>query len=206
MLSAALLVLAAAAPGAVYDPVFHGGFEQSSSCPAGRQLYSDIGYVGDNNSGDLRYHVDVTEWENIWGHATPYDSTAPWPGRGNSAPVIADFGKTTYIAAHFYVPPGAPLTWLGWITHTDYNYGHNLTAAISTECGDFSPSARACYIEGMSGLPIVPWRTNTGSFCRLQPNTDYYLNLRMTDPDEPSQTCSHNADVCAIGTANALYQ
>jgi hypothetical protein len=205
MLSAALLVLAAAAPG-VYDPLFHADFEQNSTCPAGRQLYSDIGYVGDNNSGDLRYHVELTEWENIWGHASPYDTTTPWPGRANSAPVIADFGKTTYIAAHFYVPQGAPLTWLGWITHTDYNYGHNLTAAISTECGDFSPGAQACFVQSLSGQPMVPWRTNTGAFCRLRPNTDYYLNLKMTDPNEQSPTCSHNADVCAIGTANAVYQ
>ena len=205
MLSAALLVLAAAAPGA-YDPLFHGSFEQNSSCPAGRQIYSDIGYVGDNNSGGLRYHVDVREWENIWGHSSPNDSTVPWPGRNNSAPVIADFGKYTYIAAHFYVPAGAPPTWLGWITHTDYNYGHNLTAAISTECGDFSPTAQACYIQALSGMPIVPWRMNTGAFCRLQPDTDYYLNLKMTDPDEPSPTCSRNAEVCAIGTANALFQ
>jgi hypothetical protein len=119
--------------------------------------------------------------------------------------VIADFGKTTYIAAHFFVPVGAPLTWLGWITHTDYNYGHDLTAAISTECGDFSPSAQACFIQGLSGLPIVPWRTNTGAFCRLQPNTDYYLNLKMTDPDGPSSTCSHNAVVWGVGPANAVF-
>jgi hypothetical protein len=205
MLSAALLVLAAAAPG-VYDPVFHGDFEQNSTCPAGRQLYSDLGYVGDNHSGDLRYHVYLGEWENIWGHADPYDTTTPWPGRGNSAPVIAEFGKTTYIAAHFYVPPGAPLTWLGWITHTDYNYGHNITAAISTECGDFSPAAQTCFIQSQSGQPLVPWRTNTGAFCRLQPDTDYYLNLKMTNPNEPSPTCSQHADVCAIGTANAVFQ
>jgi hypothetical protein len=206
MLSAALLVLAAAAPGAVYDPLFHGGFEQSSTCPAGRQLYSDIGYVGDNHSGDLRPHVYLAEWENIWGHADPYDTTVPWPGRANSAPVIADFDKNSYIAAHFVVPLGTPPTWLGWITHTDYNYGHNLTAAISTQCGDFSPPAQACFVQGLSGLPIVPWRTNTGSFCRLQPNTDYYLNIKMTNPNEPSPTCSSHADVCAIGTANALLQ
>lgn len=205
MLSAALLVLAAAAPG-VYDPLFHADFEQNSTCPAGRQLYSDIGYVGDNDSGGLRYHVSLTEWENIWGHASPYDTTMPWPGRSNSAPVIADFGKTTYVAAHFFVPQGAPLTWLGWITHTDYNYGHNLTAAISTSCGDFSPSAQACFVQSTSGQTIVPWRTTGGTFCRLLPDTDYYLNLKMTDPDEPSPTCAHGAEVCAVGTANAYLQ
>ena len=120
--------------------------------------------------------------------------------------MIADFGKYTYIAAHFYVPSGTPVTWLGWIVHTEYNYGHNLTAAISTSCGDFSPSAQACYVESVSGLNLVPWRTNSGNFCRLQPNTDYYLNLRMTNPDEPSSTCSHGAEVCAVGTANAFAQ
>jgi hypothetical protein len=205
MLSAALLVLAAAAPG-VYDPLFHASFEQNSSCPAGRQEHSDIGYVGDGNSGELRYNVDVREWENIWGHASPTDGTVPWPGRGNSAPVIADFGKYTYIAAHFYVPAGAPPTWLGWITHTDYNYGHDLTVSISAECGDFSPGAQACYMQTLSGQPLVPWRMNAGGFCHLQPNTDYYLNLKMTDPDQPSSTCSRNAEVCAVGTANAVFQ
>jgi hypothetical protein len=124
----------------------------------------------------------------------------------NSAPVIMDFGKDTYIAAHFHVPAGAPPTWLGWITHTDYVYGHNLTAAISTSCGDFSPAAQACYVQATSGQSLVPWRTKTGNFCRLQSNTDYYLNLKMTNPSEFSPTCAAGAEVCAIGTANAFAQ
>ena len=202
MLTAALLALAAAP--VAYDPLFHDAFEQTTSCPAGLQKFSDIGYVGDNISGDVRYNVDVTEWKNIWGHATASDATVDWPGRPNSSPVIMNFGKVTYIAAHFRVPQGTPPSWFGWITHTEYVYGHNLTGAISRYCGDFSPNAQACFINSKSGQNLVPWRTRVGNFCPLEPNTDYYLNLKMTNPNEASATCARTSSSCAIGTANAF--
>ena len=91
--------------------------------------------------------------------------------------------------------------------------GPNIDVTISRTCGDFSANTAnpACVVlnHPSDETSVARWwfRTgNTGSICHLDPNTDYYLNLKMTDPDEPSQTCSHNADVCAIGTANALYQ
>lgn len=202
MLTAALLVLAAAP--VAYDPLFHDAFEQATSCPAGLQKFSDIGYVGDNVSGDVRHSVDVTEWKNIWGHASASDALVDWPGRPNSAPVIMNFGKATYIAAHFRVPAGTSTQEYGWITHTEYNWGHDLTASISRYCGDFRPANPACFSEIVGIANLVPWRTRVSNFCPLEPDTDYYLNLKMTDPNEASTTCVRTSSTCAIGTANAF--
>jgi hypothetical protein len=200
MLSALALILTAAP--VAYDPLFHGGFDPPDACPAGRQSRANIGYTGDG-SNTPRPNVDVTEWENIWGFSTPYDTVVPWPGRLDSAPVILNFGKSTYIAAHFQVPPGTPPSWFGWIARTDYNYGTDITGAISTECGDFSPSAQVCFSPGASGQNVVPWRTNTGNFCPLRAGMDYYLNLKVRDPAQQNVPCQVAATSCAIGTANS---
>jgi hypothetical protein len=186
----------------VYDPLFHGGFDPPDVCPAGRQTVADIGYTGDG-SGTVRHNVDVTEWENIWGDSTPYDTPVPWPGRMDSAPVIRNFGKSTYVAAHFRVPAGTPTNWFGWIARTEYSYGTDLTGAISVECGDFRPSAQVCFTAGVSGQNVVPWRTNAGNFCPLKADADYYLNLRVRDPDQTDVPCPPAAGSCAVGTANS---
>ena len=201
MLTAALFVLAMTPAGT--DTIFQDGFDdaQLSGCPAGRQTLADFSYIGDNSLRN-RYNVDVTEWANIWGHATALDDVVPWPGRSNASPVFLDFGRTTYIAAHFQVPPGTPSTWYGWIIHTEYEYGADVTAAISTGCGDFSPPAQACYTLGTSGQLLVPWRTRTGNFCNLVPGADYYLNLKLRDPNVTANGCDTSS--CVIGTANAI--
>ena len=135
---------------------------------------------------------------------TALDAVVPWPGRSNSSPVFLNFGKSTYVAAHFLVPAGTPPTWFGWITHTEYQYGTDLTGAISTICGDFTPAAQHCFTAGTSGQLIVPWRTSAGSFCELTPGVDYYLNLKIRDPAQSNVSCAPSATDCIIGTANAL--
>jgi hypothetical protein len=202
MLSAALFLLALTPAGT--DTIFEDGFDDApTGCPANRQELADFAYAGDDSLRN-RYDVDVTEWENIWGHATALDATVPWPGRSNSSPVFLNFGKSNYIAAHFQVPPGTPSTWFGWIIHTEYQYGTDLTGAISPVCGDFSPAAQHCYSQGTSGQTIVPWRTTAGTFCELVPGSDYFLNLKIRDPDQTNVSCAPSATECMIGTANAI--
>lgn len=195
MLSAAMLVLAIS-PGA-YDSIFHDGYDPASDCPAGRQEVAVIAY-GSNDTG---HAIDITEWANIWGRTSAFDPPIPWPGINGSAPVFLDFGGSTYIAAHFAVPEGTPPTWYGWLTHTEYNYGTDVTGAISPYCGDFSPAAQTCYTQAISGQTIVPWRTGAGNFCLLAPGTDYYLNLElsgsMTRPG-----CSPTMDSCVVSLVN----
>ncbi len=202
MLSAALFVLAMTPAGT--DTIFQDGFDDvGGACPANRQTLADFSYVGDDSLRN-RYGVDVDEWANIWGHATALDDVVPWPGRSNSAPVFLNFGKSTYVAAHFQVPPGTPSTWFGWIIHSEYQYGTDLTGAISTVCGDFSPAAQHCYTAGTSGQLIVPWRTSAGAFCDLTPGVDYYLNLKIRDPNQTGVSCQPSDTECIIGTENAI--
>jgi len=206
--AAALLILASAT---AYDPIFHDAFESPATCPNSADSFrlttSDIGYMGDNIPDGIRYRVGMTEYDNIWGHADPYDSIVTWPGRSNSAPIILDFNKQSYLSAHFTVPQDVQINMYGWLTHTEYSYGQDLTASISTSCGDFSPSSAACYIETTSGQVLTRWKTGASTaMCQLQPGQDYFYNIKMTDPNRPSTTCSNTAEVCAIGTANAFGQ
>jgi hypothetical protein len=202
MISAALLILAMT-PG-VDDPIFRDGFEASGTCPDGRQVLANIAYAGDD-SETIRYNVDVREWDNIWGHATVFDDTVPFPGRPNSAPIILNFGTTTYIAAHFHVPAGALPNTFGWLTHTEYNYGTDVESAISTACGDFDPTSQACYSAGASGQILFVWAVPPpGTFCALQPGADYYLNLRATNPDATGPDCDPAASTCHFGSANNI--
>jgi hypothetical protein len=194
MFNAALLV-AAMASGNAYDPIFHGTFDNPSDCPVGRQLVAEISY-GPGGTGD----VDVTEWANIWGRAALLDPPVPWPGLG-VAPTFVNFDPTTYVAAHFTVPEGTPDNWMGWLGHTDYNYGRDLRAAISMSCGDFNPPTPSCAEIAYSGMPIVPWRTNASpSFCPLPPG-EYYLNIEAAYADG---SCVPGPTTCDVQLVNEV--
>lgn len=198
MISAALLILAMT-PG-VNDPIFRDGYD-AEACPAGRQTRANISW-----SGFTGTNIDVTQWENVWGHSTAFDNPVPWPGRSDSMPTILNFSKTAFMALEFHVPAGSPPNLYGWLTHTEYNYGQDLTASISTGCGDFN-AGPACSIDALSGMNIVPWSVQTPlSFCPMIPGREYFLNIKMTDPSRPSQTCAPASPSCVIGTANNFHQ
>jgi hypothetical protein len=198
MLSAALLVLALTPAGA--DTIFEDGFDTTSACPAGRQLLADFAYGGDNSLRN-RYNVDVTLWDNIWGHATALDAVVPFPGRSNAVPIFLNFGASTYIAAQFTVPAGAQPDTYGWIAQTEYNHEADLMAAISQNCGDFSPAAQACFSQGVGGANLVPWSVPPPtSFCHVQPGAAYYLNLKVVD----ASGCEAGTE-CVVGTANNIH-
>jgi hypothetical protein len=198
MLSAALLVLAMTPAGG--DTIFQDGFDTvSGDCPPGRQVLADFQYGGDNSFRE-RPDVDVTLWENIWGHATALDTAVPFPGRSTAVPIFLNFDPSEYIAAYFEVPPDMQPDTYGWIIQTEYNHEADLTAAISTACGDFSPPAQACYTQGSGGGNLVPWAVPPpNSFCPLQPGVGYYLNLKVID----SSGCESSG--CVIGTANNVH-
>jgi hypothetical protein len=197
MLSAALLVLAMTPAGD--DTIFPDGFDGLNDCPAGRQYLADFAYGGDNSFRN-RYNVDVTVWDNIWGHADGHDTVVPFPGRPTAVPIFLDFDPTKFIAAHIDVPAGMQPNTYGWIAQTEYNHEADLTAAISPLCGDFSEAAQACFTQGTGGANLVPWAVPPpNTFCPLQPGSGYYLNLRIED-------ASGCADpTCVVGTANNVH-
>lgn len=169
--------------------------------PSGRILSSRIAYVP--NTGQLR-QTGVTEWTQVFGHATAIDAEVAFPGRPNSQPSVMDFRRTGYLALHFV--PGS-IGRFGMVQHTEYNYGADLTWAISTVAGDFSPANALCHGATLSGQQIARWTTQPTtyrSYCPVIVGGNYYLNVKLTDPTQGTSTCGMNQVACVIGFANSF--
>lgn len=168
--------------------------------PTGRILTSRIAYVP---SSGIRI-TGITEWAQVFGHASVSDAEVAFPGRPNSQPSIMDFRRTGYVALHFV--PGA-VGRFGFVQHTEYNYGGNLTWAISTAPGDFTPANPKCHAATLSGQPIGRWTTQGSvyaSFCPVTVGGNYYLNIKLTDPTQGTSTCPATATNCVVGLANSF--
>lgn len=177
----------------------------SGACPNSpltRQIAGDIQYppkVGSNQP--FRRGADLTKWEEIWGHQTTTDTAVLWPGVTGSSPVVTNFGRNSYVAAKFHVGD-VPVTLQGSHGNISYFGGLNVTVAISTRCGDFQPEQVGC--RGRDAPPSdqgsVFWRmaNPTNFYCQLQPNTDYYLNIKNTDPTQANSNCASGASTCRL--------
>src|SRR4051812_21480965 len=78
------------------------GQGSSDSCPAAprtRATISDIEYLPALPAPHVRHNVDLTLWDNIWGHVNETDDVNPWPGANSSQPTIRTLQKTQYVAA-----------------------------------------------------------------------------------------------------------
>jgi hypothetical protein len=146
--------------------------------------------------------VDITKWENVWGHGSVTDNVTAWPGPLSSSPVIRDFGRNTYLAAKFHTPATfTPTIPFGQYQHAPNPPGPSVTASISTTCANFAPGPQAyCTISAWpddtsSGLQWTSPASPNGSYCKLQPNTDYYLNMKFTDPTS-TESCTDAT--CAV--------
>ena len=176
-----------------------GGNGDNCVNPELRMTSSNVAYVP---SSGTRQGVDLTSWDNIWGHSTAADTTVAWPGRHDSQPSILSFDRNKYIAAKIVVPAGQSNSY-GWIVHTEYNYGLDLTTSISTTCGDFNPTNPLCKSVTTSGMNLTPWRAPPGAnFCPLTPGTTYYFNVKATNPAQGTSTCPASSNTCVIGTSN----
>ena len=199
MLSAALLILAMT-PG-VADSIFQTDFDDPEGCPGGRQVLANIVY----DVGCIIDNVNVTEWSNIWGYECGTGGTVPFPGitgTPSGDPTILNFGRTTYIAARLHVPEDLPQNAFGWLSHTGYNYGADLTTSFSANCGDFNPVNPSCRSVTLSGMNLTPWRVGAGNFCPLAQGQDYYFNVKFTNPEQGTTTCSSDSPTCAVSLVN----
>lgn len=178
------------------DIVFRDGFEDTSvneSCTGDRLIRSDVTYgpIHPTQINPARSNVDTTEWDAVWGHASWTDGMASWPGKSGSAPVLRNFARKNFVAIHFRTPAAASAasTMKGFFTYPlDWN-DPNADAVISTKCGDFSANSAnpGCVNLDVpaSNEFLLWWKFSPGNetnFCILQPNRDYYLNIRLTDP------------------------
>jgi hypothetical protein len=182
-----------------------GGGDQSCPGPDGltRLTTSDISY---GLYPQVRAGVDVREWNNIWGHYTSTDAVHPWPGISGAEPMIRNFGRTNFVAAHFNT--GATGVGVGNYLFNVNLPGPNIDMSISTTCGDFSANAAnpACSVTNIvsADTSTLYWNFTGGSpnfKCQLAPNTDYYLNIKLTDPNSTME-CARGNPTCPIATTH----
>lgn len=137
-----------------------------------------------------RQNVNVAEWANIWGHSNATDALNPvWPGNGGAAPVILAFGRNTVLIAHFRT--GAVVR-PGFFTfarnHSPDIVHDGVDISISTVAGDFRPNGGAARFNALPTDDVAIWWNGAGGnpsfYAVLQPNSDYYLNVRahFVDP------------------------
>jgi hypothetical protein len=210
----AALLLAAAVSQTPPDAIFHDGYDTGAACPATLEgstgtltlrSASDIIYLPGNEH--VRPGVDVTQWDNIWGHINELDDIVLWPGVPGSSPTIKNVGKTEYIAAKFHVPADASPTLLGKFKHVVYGGGPNVDATISRTCGDFESRDEGCHAENWVANDnyTLLWRVSSANrfYCHLDPGADYYLNIRFTDPQTTGPYC-HQDGTCQMTFQQAI--
>jgi hypothetical protein len=198
------MLLAASAPALAGDFIFANGFEggvcvSEIGLPDGvrtRQLTGDIGY----GPPGTRPNVSLTEWDYLWGFASATDQAPePWPGLVHSTPYIRNFQKWGYVGLHFRTSAGPDGLWGRFWTYPPG--APAITMAISRVCGDFSEAlpAEGCLASRVpfDGL-LVSWRLGTGpaTWCPLEPDSDYYVNITIADP-ESDAACS--GATCFVG-------
>jgi hypothetical protein len=196
----AALLLATAVSQAQPDAIFHDGYDAGAACPA--TLLGSTGPLTLRRTSDILYlpgtahvrrNVDVTQWNNIWGHIDELDDLMLWPGVPGASPTIRTVGKTEYIAAKFHVPLDALPTLNGTFKHVMYGGGPNVDATISRTCGDFETRDDGCWVmDAMSNdNPMLRWRVSSSNrfYCHLDPGSDYYLNIRFTNPQTTGPDC-----------------
>jgi hypothetical protein len=191
-------LLLAAATSQTSDSIFTDSFEpyvcpetiDTSTGPRTRRHVSDILYLP--NTGHVRHNVDITVFDNIWGHITELDGLTLWPGVPGASPTIKTIGKREFVGAKFHVPADALPSLSGSFKHVSYGGGPDLDFSISRLCGDFE-SVDGCSVSG--AMPddnsMVRWRMGTGDHwhCGLEPDTDYYVNIKFTDPNTTGPDC-----------------
>jgi hypothetical protein len=193
-------LLLAAATSQTSDSIFTDSFEPYV-CPQSittgtdtrtLRTVSDILYLP--NTGNVRHNVDISVFDNIWGHISQLDGLTPWPGVPGASPTIKTIGKAEYVGAKFHVPANVLPSVHGSFKHVMYSGGPDLDFSISRLCGDFEPAEEACSVSGAAAddNPMVAWRMGPSDryHCGLEPDTDYYVNIRFTDRATTGPNCT----------------
>lgn len=196
----AALLLATAVSQTQPDAMLQDSFDAGASCPnvllsstgpLGLRRTSDIIYLPGN--AHVRHNVNVTEWDNIWGHINELDNLILWPGAPGASPTIRSIGKTEYVAAKFHVPSTALPTLYGTFKHVIYGGGPNIDMTISRTCGDFENLQQGCWVHDLPANDVqsLRWRVSSSNsrYCHLDPGQDYFLNIRFSDPHTTGPDC-----------------
>jgi hypothetical protein len=170
-----------------------------TTCPDGRQTAGSIEFYGcGTNCPSTLSGQDLTRFETIWGRYAPGQTPAVWPG-AHSYIYLLNFPRSKYIAAKFHTPAsGGPTS--GWISMPEY-FAADMAMSISTSCGDFGPANISCFTPSVATHGIVRWTFGANTTgCHLQPNTDYYVNVKLANPNQTSPYCNNSS--CNLGGIN----
>jgi len=208
-----IALLVGAIPGHAASPwgevVFADAFEGLATCPSTvlvpdgttrtRLFNSNISY---GVFPPFRPAAYLGEYDNIWGHNTPYDGVTAWPGVAGAAPVIKEFHRWNYIAAHFRTPSTVSPGFASRFVNPTAIGGPNSTMAISRACGDFANHlpTPGCLSRDVptADAQMVYWQFSTWSpqtACNLETDTDYYVNIIQSDEDSHTECAG---DICPV--------
>lgn len=172
------------------------------SCPAGRMTTANIRYPNVPGSS-IRSNVDLTNYDNIWGHMNNTDSVTPWPGVSGTQPAILNWNRTQYVAAKFHVPTSVNTQQFGVLGYGTYYSGPAMTLSFSTECGDFTPANALCVSTHGAGESFRKWVINPNvNGCPLAPGQDYFVNIKMADQN--TSECGGTGVCTGIAINNIL--
>jgi len=186
------------------DDIFVDSFDTVLTCdgPSGYSRLEMANMTYGAVDSYYRLGVDVTEWDNIFGHGTSTDGLTPWPGVRGSSPVAHTLSRDGFMSIHFYTGD-SPAGRFGWMIYPS-NSGNgspvdppDIQAKISRSCGDFAPPAlgeqTACFKQRAysDDTRFMSWMVGDGintSLCYLAPNTHYWVNIKGYDPNQPVRT------------------
>jgi hypothetical protein len=175
------------------------------SCPAGRYTRGQVEIYGcgaTNGCPATLNNQDLTKFETILGRVNPSDTPVLFPGAPGAYTYLPYMPRDKYISAKFHTPAvGTPY---GFYSAPEF-FAADRDVAISTSCGDFNPADINCKRTGVLATASLSWRVGSTSpaACNLAPNTDYYLNIRVSDPHQTGSYCNNNG--CNIGILNQFH-
>lgn len=180
--------------------IMRNGFDPPGSCPQGRVASTVVSWRYD---GIGRRLIVVTSGDDIWGrwNASAPAIGFPWE---NVFALLWALPRNGYVAAGLRVPIDLPpLSW-GVLNHGATSGGPPIDVSISDWCGDFNPPEPWCSsFDVGTGATIIAWKMPAypgPALCALVPDSAYYVNIRISDPDVIHDDCSNSA--CRINVQN----
>lgn len=144
-----------------------------------RQMSGKVSY----NDGNDRNNIDLTRFENVFGHDNQGGASRLWPGTQNINQRIF-IPRNNYVALQFTVPSN-----LHTDTRGQYRFEETaptssvMSITVSKACGDFSttptaPMTTKCILNGGALNSALTWgKTGLTARCQLEPGETYYLNI-----------------------------
>lgn len=158
--------------------VVRGACPPTTPPPTDVPIYSDIDYP--NTPGDpVRRHVDITRFENVFGHMSGLDSAVMFPGRAGSQPTILAFPRDRTVAmATGPIPAGR---FFGTPRVGSYA-SQVMDIGISLRPDTWPTDPRYVRFAVGTGAEGPTWSTYLTNKALLTPGLSYFFLFRLHEP------------------------